>query len=98
MWLSWTMVHRLTPLCQGPWKTFARCQTYLGPHGQTSHLHGSGIALTRPIGYVIIQVQVDGVQGYDEDQIALVILDPVILGNPMIGHIMNVIKEMLMTP
>ena len=25
------------------------------------------------MGYVIIQVQVDGVQGYDKDQIALVI-------------------------
>ena len=36
---------------------------------------GLGNALTQPIGYVIIQIQVDGVQGYDEDQIALVILD-----------------------
>ena len=46
-------------------------------------------------------VQVDGVQGYDEDQIALVILDtsnftaqvPVILGTPTISHIVNVMKE-----
>ena len=30
---------------------------------------------TRPVGYVVIWVQVDGVLGYDEDQIALVILD-----------------------
>ena len=29
----------------------------------------------RPLGDVVIQVQVDGVQGYDKDQIALVILD-----------------------
>ena len=36
---------------------------------------GLGNAYTRPLGYVIIQVQVDGVQGYDEDQIALIILD-----------------------
>ena len=50
---------------------------------------------------MIIQVQVDGVQGYDKDQIALVIpylsnflaLVPVILGTPTISHIMNVIKE-----
>ena len=62
---------------------------------------GLGNTLTRPIGYVIIQIQVDGVQGCDEVQIALVILDlsnfvaqvPVILGTPMIGCIMNVIKE-----
>ena len=53
------------------------------------------------MGDVIIQVQVDGVQGYDEDQIALVILDLsnfvawvlVILGTCMISHIVNVIKE-----
>ena len=53
------------------------------------------------MGYIVIQVQVDGVQGYDEDQIALVILDlsnfaarvPVILGTQMIGCIVNVIKE-----
>ena len=54
---------------------------------------GLGNAYTRPLGYVVIQFQVDRVQGYDEDQIALVILDlsnfvaqiPVILGTPTIG-------------
>ena len=54
---------------------------------------GLGNAYTRPLGYVVIQVQVDGVQGYDGDQIALVILDisnfaarvPVILGTPTFG-------------
>ena len=63
---------------------------------------GLGNALTQPLGYVVIQVQVDGVQGYDEDQIALVILDlshfaaqvPMILGTPTISHIMIMIKEM----
>ena len=43
----------------------------------------------------------DRVQGYDEDQITLVILDlsnfvaqvPIILGTPTINHILNVIKE-----
>ena len=53
------------------------------------------------MGYIIIRVEVDRVQGYDEDQIALVVLDlssfvdwvPVILGTPTISHIMNVIKE-----
>ena len=65
-----------------------------------SHLHRSWNDLTRPVGYIIIQVQVDGVQGYDEDEIALAILDlsnftawfPVILGTPTIGHVVNVIK------
>ena len=36
---------------------------------------GLGNAYTHQLGYVIVWVQVDGVQGYDEDQIALVIPD-----------------------
>ena len=62
---------------------------------------GLGNAYTRPLGYIVIQVQVDGVWGYDEDQIALVILDfsnfvawiPVILGTPTIGWVINVMEE-----
>ena len=62
---------------------------------------GLGNAYTRPLGYVVGQVQVYGVQGYDKDQIALVILDisifaarvPVILGTPTISCIVNVMKE-----
>ena len=54
---------------------------------------GLGNAYTRPLGYVVIRVQVDRVWGYDEDQIALIILDisnfavrvPIILGTPTIG-------------
>ena len=62
---------------------------------------GLGNAYTRPFSYIIVQVQVDGVQGYDEDQIALVVLHelkfveqiPVILGTPTISYIVNVVKE-----
>ena len=62
---------------------------------------GLGNAYMRPLGYIITQVQVDGVQGYDEDQIALVIPDlsnfavqiPVIFGTPTISWVINVIKE-----
>ena len=62
---------------------------------------GLGNAYTRPLGYVIIQVQVDRVQGYDEDRIALVIPDlsnfvaqiSVILGTPNISQVINVMKE-----
>ena len=62
---------------------------------------GSGNAYMRPLGYVIIWVQVDRVQGYDKDQIALVIPDlsnfvawiPVILGTPSISCVINVMKE-----
>ena len=63
---------------------------------------GLGNACTRTLGYVIIQVQLNRVQGYDKDQITLVIPDlpnfaaqiPVILGTATIIHIINVMKEM----
>ena len=53
------------------------------------------------MGYIIIQVQVDQVQGYVENQISLVILDlsnfaaqiPVILGTPTISQVINVMEE-----
>ena len=62
---------------------------------------GLGNTYLRPLGYIVIQVQVDGVQGYDEDQIALVFPDlsnfaaqiPVILGTPTISQVVNVMKE-----
>ena len=62
---------------------------------------GLSNAYTRLLGYVIIWVQVDRVQGYDKDQMALVIPDlsnfvtqiPVILGTPTIGQVINVMKE-----
>ena len=62
---------------------------------------GLGNVLTQPLGYVVIWIQEDGIQGYDEDQIALVILDlsnfvvwvPLILGTHTISHVVNMIKE-----
>ena len=62
---------------------------------------GLGNAYTRPLGYIVIRVQVDGVQGYDEDQIALIILDfsnfairvPIILGTPTIRQVVNMMRE-----
>ena len=68
--------------------------------GLITHLVGSkvtcvgcGNAYTRLLGYIIIQVEVHRVQGYDEDQIALLIPDlsyfaaqmPVILETPTIS-------------
>ena len=58
-------------------------------------------AYTQTLGYVIIWVQVDGVQGYDEDHIALAVPDlsnfveriPVILGTHTISHVINVMRE-----
>ena len=56
---------------------------------------GLGNAYMRPLGYVVIQVQIGGVQGYDKDRIALVLPDlsnfaaqiPVILGTPTISRV-----------
>ena len=61
---------------------------------------GLANALTWPLGYVIIWDQVVGVQGYDEDQILLIIPDlsnfvawvPMILGTPTTGCVVNVIR------
>ena len=62
---------------------------------------GLGNALNWPMGYIVIWVQVDGVQGYGKDQIVLGILDlsnfvtqvPIILGTPMKSCVMKMIKE-----
>ena len=59
-----------------------------------------GNTYTQPLGYIIVKVQVDGVQGYNEDQIALVVPDLsnftqrilIILGTPTISHVVNVMK------
>ena len=69
--------------------------------GEKAAYIGLGNAYMRPLGYILIWVQVDRVQGYDKDQIALLIPDssnfaaqiPVILGTPTISHIVNVMKE-----
>ena len=85
---------------------------YISDHslqiGPVTNLLGAKVACvrlgnvyTRPLGYIIIWVQVGRIQGYDEDQIALVIPDlsniaaqiPVILGRPTISHVINVMKE-----
>ena len=70
------------------------------PMGPITDIRGSKVACigldnayTRPLGYVVMRVQVDRVQGYDEDQISLIIPDfsnfamrvPIILGTPTIG-------------
>ena len=62
---------------------------------------GLGNSYTRLLGYMVIWVQVDGVWGYDEDQIALIIPDfshfvnrvPIILGTPTIGRVVNMMRE-----
>ena len=60
---------------------------------------GMGGSLVEPTGFVLMNVKVPCVQGYDEDQVALVMDDPgmtecpVILGTSTLFRVMEVIKE-----
>ena len=67
--------------------------------GAILHINGIGGISVEPVGFVMINVKVPGIAGYDEDQIAIVMDDPgmtewpVILGTPTIYRVMEVIKE-----
>ena len=47
----------------------------------TLKINGFGGLFSWPLGYVIIRVQVEGVKGYNEDQVALVIPDSTTFGS-----------------
>ena len=67
--------------------------------GSVSLIRGLGGILVEPIGFVMMNVKVPYVEGYDEDQIAIVMDAPgmtewlVILGTPTLYHVIEVIKE-----
>ena len=67
--------------------------------GSVPLIRGLGGILVEPIGFVMMNVKVPCVQGYNEDQIAIVMDDlgmtewPVILGTPTLYRVMAVIKE-----
>ena len=67
--------------------------------GAIPHISGIGGISVEPVGFVMMNVKVPGITGYDEDQIAIVMDDPgmtewpVILGTPTIYRVMEVIKE-----
>ena len=67
--------------------------------GSVPPIRGIGSISVEPVGFVMMNVKVPCVQGYDEDQIAIVMEDPgmldwlVILGTPTIYRVMEVIKE-----
>ena len=67
--------------------------------GAIPHISGIGGISVEPVGFVMMNVKVPGVAGYDEDQITIVMDDPgmtewpVILGTPTIYRVMEVIKE-----
>ena len=62
-------------------------------------IRGLGGISVEPVGFVMMNIKVPGVHGYDEDQIIIVMDDPgmmewpVILGTPTLYRVMEVIKE-----
>ena len=67
--------------------------------GHLPLIKGMGGSLVEPIGFVLMNVKVPCVRGYDEDQVALVMDDPemsecpVTLGTSTLYRVMEVIKE-----
>ena len=67
--------------------------------GSVPLIRGIGGISVEPIGFVMMNVKVPCVKGYNEDQIAIVMDDPgmsewlVILGIPTLCRIMEVIKD-----
>ena len=67
--------------------------------GSVPLIRGLGSISVEPIGFIMMNVKVPCVQGYNKDQIAIVMDDPgmtewpVILGTPTLYRIMEVIKE-----
>ena len=67
--------------------------------GSVPLIRGLGSISVEPVGFIMMNVKVPCVQGYNKDQIAIVMDDlgmtewPVILGTPTLYRIMEVIKE-----
>ena len=67
--------------------------------GKIPPIRGIGGIMVDPEGFVMMNVKIPCVKGYNEDQIAIVMDDsgmkdcPVILGMPIIFRVMEVIKE-----
>ena len=67
--------------------------------GKIPPIAGIGGIMVKPEGFIMMNVQIPCVKGYNEDQIAIIMDDPVmkdfqvILGMPTIYRVMEVIKE-----
>ena len=65
------------------------------------HLVGLGGIQTCPLGFAILQAQINEITGYDEDVVFLIVPEesdfagwvPIVIGTCMLGCIVNVIKE-----
>ena len=91
----------ITPAYAQEWGMDIMSLDYLAQEsgGSIPLIRGLGGILVEPIGFIMMNVKVPSVQGYDEDQIAIVMDDPgmtewlIILGTPTLYRVMEVIKE-----
>ena len=91
----------ITPAYAQEWGMDIMALDYLAQEieGPILPIRGIGGIPVEPVGLVMMNVKVPCVQGYDEDQVAIVMDDPdmsecpVILGTPTIYRVMEVIKE-----
>ena len=73
----------------------------LSRHNGCIPLSGLGGKITEPLGYVMFRVQIPHVPSYDEDQVALVVVEDsnflkrcqVVLGTPTINQAVRAMKE-----
>ena len=67
--------------------------------GELPPIHGIGRIKVKPLGFVIMNVRIPCIRGYNEDQIVIVLDDPsmkecpVILGTPTLYRAIQVFKE-----
>ena len=91
----------ITPAYAQEWGMDIMSLDYLAEEigGAIPLIRGLGSISVEPVGFVMMNVKVPGVEGYDKDQIAIVMDDPgmmewpVILGTPTLYQVMEVIKE-----
>ena len=91
----------ITPAYAQEWRMDIMSLDYLAQEtgGSILLIRDLGSISVEPIGFIMMNVKVPGVQGYDEDQIAIVMDNPgmtewpVILGTPTLYRVMEVIKE-----
>ena len=103
--ISWALVDNGSTINVVTAEFVKACSLDIGPLSDLVNSNFSvnhlGRLFSQPLGYIIKRAQVKGVQGYNEDQVALAISDPtdfgcrvpVTLDKPTINPIINVIKE-----
>ena len=98
---NWSQLNFITPAYARKWEMDIMSLDSLAQEvgGKIPPILGIGGIMVNPEGFVMMNVKVPCVKGYNEDQIAIVMDDlglkdcPVILGMPTIFRVMEVIKE-----